>query len=82
MFDSHLPGHGVLILFADERVAECRQGKTPVKLMNARPEVPYLQGAAYNLPGAARFVDEKNNLEITLVEKIGNAYKLRIAPLR
>ena len=82
MFDPHLPGHGVLILFADERVAECRQGKTPVKLMNARPKVPYLQGAAYDLPGVARFVDEKNNLEITLVEKIGNAYKLRIAPLR
>ncbi len=81
-FDEQLPGKGILILYADERVAECRQGKTPVKLMNANPLLPYLQGAAFDLPGSAQFRDEKNNLEITLLEKRGNVYKLRIAPIR
>ena len=81
-FDSHLPGKGVLIMYGDDRVAECRWGRAPVKLMNANSSVPYLQGAAFDLPGKANFRDEKNNIEITLLEKKGHSYKIRIRKLR
>lgn len=81
-FDPHLPGHGVLILFADDNVAECRHGRSPVKMMNANPSVPHLQGAAFSLPGNSVFRDEANNLEIRLVERVGHSYRLRIDKIR
>jgi hypothetical protein len=78
-FDSHLPGKGVLIMFADDRIGECRHGESPVRLMNADPAVPYLQGAAFDLPGKEVFIDKKNKIEIRIVEKIGDSYKIRIS---
>ena len=77
-FDPYLPGHGVLIMYADDRVRECRYGRAPVKLRDADPSVPYLQGAAFDLPGKPVFTDKENGMEIRLVEKIGNAYKIRV----
>jgi hypothetical protein len=77
-FDPHLPGKGVLIMYADDRVGECRHGASPVRLMNGDPSVPYLQGAAFDLPGKEVFIDKKNKIEIRIVEKTGNTYKLRI----
>ena len=50
--------------------------------MNANASVSYLQGAAFDLPGKANFRDEKNNIEITLLEKTGHAYKIRIRKIR
>jgi len=32
-FDPYLPGKGVLIMYADDSIEECRYGKSPVKLM-------------------------------------------------
>lgn len=81
-FDAQLPGRGVLILYADDRVAECRYGRAPVKLMNADPSIPYLQGAAYDLPGKNVFRDEKHNIEIRIVGKKGNSYTLRVSQIR
>jgi hypothetical protein len=46
--------------------------------MNGDPSVPYLQGAAFDLPGKEVFIDKKNKIEIRIVEKTGNIYKLRI----
>jgi len=37
-----------------------------------------LQGAAFDLPGKPVFTDKENGMEIRLVEKIGNAYKIRV----
>jgi hypothetical protein len=81
-FDPHLPGKGILIMDADDSNEECRYGKSPVRLMNADPIVPYLQGAAFDLPGKEVFIDKKNNIEIRLIEKIGDSYRIRISKIR
>jgi len=80
-FDPHLPGKGVLIMYADDSIDECRHGRAPVKLMDADSSIPYLQGAAFDLPDKAVFTDKDNDIEIRLVEKIGNAYKVRISEI-
>lgn len=80
-FDANLPGKGVLIMYADDNIYECRHGQAPVKLMDADPSVPYLQGAAFDLPDKGVFTDKDNGIEIRLVEKIGNAYKIRISKI-
>jgi hypothetical protein len=46
--------------------------------MNADPAVPYLQGAAFDLPGKEVFIDKKNKIQTRIVEKSGNSYKIRI----
>ena len=81
-FDSHLPGKGILIMYADDRIEECRYGKSPVRLMNAEPAVPYLQGAAFDLPGKEVFIDKESSIEIRIIEKIGNSYRIRISKIR
>ena len=45
-FDRYLPGSGILIMYADDRIHECRHGDAPVRLMNATPAIPNLEGAA------------------------------------
>ncbi len=82
VFDSNLPGKGVLIMFADDRIAECRNGKSPVKLAGADPSVPDLRGAAFGMGGKTRFVDEKNNLEIVLLEEVNGSFRVRVGPVR
>ncbi len=81
-FDPYLPGRGVLIMYGDDSIAECRNGQSPVKLMNANPSAPHLQGAAFDLPDKAAFTDPKNGIDIRLIEKAGDAYKIRIARKR
>jgi hypothetical protein len=81
-FDPHLPGKGILIMYADDSIGECRYGKSPVRLMDADPSVSYLQGAAFNLTGKAVFVDKKNGIEIRLIEKIDDSYRIRIGKIR
>ena len=79
--DKVLPRHGVLILHADDRIAECRQGRTPVKLVNADPSVAHLEGAAFDVGKQASYQDAGHNLRIQLTEKVDNAYRIRISPL-
>ena len=81
-YDSQLPGEGVLIMYANDRVAECRHGRAPVKLMDADPKVPWLNGAAFSLPNKPNFVDSANNIQIELIEKIGSAYKIKISRMK
>jgi immune inhibitor A len=78
--DKNLPGSGVLIMYADDRIAECRKGEAPVKLMNADPQKPNLEGAAFDVDKKAVFVDKRNKIEIRVLEKIGPSYKLAIGP--
>lgn len=80
-FDKTLPGSGVLIMYADDDIPECRHGKAPVKLMDANPSVPNLKGAAYDVGGNDTFEDRKHKVGIQLKEKIQGSYKLAISPL-
>jgi hypothetical protein len=68
-------------MVADDRIAECRQGKAPVRLINADPSVPHLEGAAFDIGKKASFRDERNRISIQLEEKIGNSYRILIGPL-
>jgi M6 family metalloprotease-like protein len=77
--DKNLPGSGVLIMYADDNIPECRFGKAPVKLMNANPSVPHLEGAAFDIGGKESFQDSKNKLKIQLKEKRAGSYKVLIS---
>ncbi len=80
-YDKNLPGSGVLIMYADDRIAECRHGKAPVKLMDADSSVPHLEGAAFDIGKRTSFEDEINRIRIDLKEKIGNSYRILVSPL-
>ena len=80
-FDKNLPGSGVLIMFVDDTIGECRHGKAPVKLIYADPSVPYLEGAAFDIVKKDNFHDEKNRIRIELKEKMGSSYKILVSPL-
>ncbi len=76
-----IPGKGILIMYADDTIDECRHGRSPVKLVNANPSIPALKGAAFTLQGNSEFVDKTNGITIKLIERIGNSYKLQINKL-
>ena len=80
-YDKNLPGSGVLIMYADDRIAECRHGKAPVKLMDADSSVPHLECAAFEIGKRTSFLDKKNGVRIELKEKIGNSYRILVSPL-
>jgi M6 family metalloprotease-like protein len=77
-FDKYLPGSGVLVMYADDKIAECRHGEAPVKLIDADSGIPNLEGAAFDVDKKDSFVDSENGLTIQLVEKIGDSYKVSI----
>jgi len=77
--DRVLPGSGVLILYADDRIAECRRGRSPVRLMDADPSVPHLEGAAFDIGRKGSFRDNRNRISIRLEEKIGSSYRVLIS---
>jgi hypothetical protein len=81
-FDPHLPGHGILIMKADDTVEECRHGLSPVKLVDADPSVPDLKGAAFDLPGKAVYTDKEKGIEIRLMEKNGDSYRIRVRGIK
>ena len=75
--DKVLPRYGVLILFADDRIAECRQGRAPVKVVNADPSIARLEGAAFDVGKHASYSDTAQRLHLQVREKVGSAYRLR-----
>jgi M6 family metalloprotease-like protein len=77
--DKNLPSHGVLIYYCDDRIAECRHGKAPLKLMNADPSVPELKGAPFTLKGKNTYRDKKRDISIKLVAKRGQNYKISVS---
>lgn len=83
IFDRNLPGHGVLIMKADDGIAECRRGQSPIRIMDANPDQKWLLGAAHDLPGQSKYVDKEHGIEVRLLEKTGHAYRIAIgkAPL-
>lgn len=80
-FDKNLPGSGVLVMYADDTVSECRRGRAPVRLMNADPATPYLEGAAFDVGAKASFQDKKRNIHIRVLEKVSGSYRISIGPL-
>ena len=66
-------------MFADDTIAECRHGKAPVKLVNADPSVPHLEGAAFDIGKKEMFQDEKHKIKIQLQEKIASSYKILVS---
>jgi immune inhibitor A len=81
-FDRNLPGSGVLIMHADDSVAECRHGRSPVKLMDANPSVPHLEGAAFDIGKNTSYVDPKHNVKIEITNRIGSSYNILVGPHR
>ena len=79
--DRVLPGHGVLIMYADDNIPECRHGKAPIRLMNADPSIPHLEGAAFDTGKKDYFHDEKNKISIQLKEKMEGSYRILLRPL-
>lgn len=75
-FDQFLPGSGVLILRADDSVAECRHGRSPVKLVDADPSQPRLTGAAFSPGGRSEYVDTAHGLRVRVVEAAGQAFRV------
>lgn len=76
--DVNLPTSGVLILYADDTVDECRRGKAPVKIMDANPDIPYLNDATYDMTRKRVFIDSARNLAIVLLQKVGQSYDIRV----
>ena len=77
--DRNLPSHGVLIYYCDERIAECRYGKSPIKLVDAHPSGPELKGAPFTLGGKSMYKDEKRNISIRLVAQRGDNYEIYVS---
>lgn len=78
--DKYLPGHGVLIMFADDRVHRAVDGKAPAKLVNADPDIPDLNGAAFDIGKNESYVDVRNGIRIRLLRKIERSYEVEISP--
>jgi hypothetical protein len=78
-YDQNSPSSGILISYADDRyLGECRHGQAPVQLMNANPDVPYLEGAAFDIGQKEIFVDTRYNLAIILLRKVDLSYEIQI----
>jgi len=52
------------------------------KIFEAYPKVPWLNGAAFSLPNKPKFVDNDNNIQIELVEKIVSSYKIKTSRMK
>jgi len=77
--DRNLPSHGVLIYHCDDRIAECRHGKSPIKVVNADPSVPELKGAPFALEGKNTYRDEKRDISMRLVAQRGENYEIYVS---
>ena len=76
--DANCPTTGILIMYADDSVYECRNGEAPVKIMDANPDVPYMNDATYDIGKKDQYVDTKNNVAIILLEKDDLSYQIQI----
>lgn len=78
--DANCPASGILIMYADDTVYECRNGKTPVKIIDANPIVPYLNDAVFDINKKDIYTDAKNNITVKLQKKEGLSYQVQIIP--
>jgi len=80
--DANCPTAGILVLYADDTVLECRHGEAPVRIMDANPSVPFMNDATYDIGKVDRFVDAENNIAIILESQDGLAYRIRVTTAR
>jgi M6 family metalloprotease-like protein len=76
--DANLPTTGILIMYADDTIYECRHGEAPVKIMDANPSVPYMNDATYDIGKEESYIDTKNNIAIILQKKDGQSYQIQV----
>jgi M6 family metalloprotease-like protein len=76
--DANLPSSGVLVLYGDDTVLECRHGSAPIKIKDANPNVPYLNDAAFDIGKNDTYVDTENNIAIVLLQKEGQSYIVQV----
>lgn len=51
-----------------------------MKLINAEPAVPHLEGAVFDIGKKDIFVDERNRLNIQVMDKRGDSRRILINP--
>lgn len=78
-FDPYLPGHGVLLMHCNDAIDECHYGRTPVRLVNADPGQPFLNGAAFSLASRSEYSDPASGLRLELRDAVGQALRLRLS---
>jgi hypothetical protein len=80
-YDRFLPGRGMLILRIDDDAGECMGGESPVRLVNANPKIPLLEGAAFDIGGNESFSDKELGVKVRLVEMRGYSCLVSVEPL-
>lgn len=78
--DTNCPATGILVLYSDDTVYECRHGNAPVRIMDANPAVLYFNDATYDIGKKNKYIDTKNHIAIILEKKDGLAYQIRVTP--
>jgi hypothetical protein len=61
---------------ADDRVRECRKGRSPVKLIRADLSMEHLEGAAFDVGKKSEFIDMEHGLKIRIMSGEGDSYKI------
>jgi hypothetical protein len=51
-----------------------------VKLVDANPGVPHLEGAAFDVGKNDSFQDGQRGIRVRLLEKVGSSYRILIGP--
>jgi hypothetical protein len=64
-------------MLADDRVRECRKGRSPEKLISADPSMEHLEGAAFDIGKKSEFIDMEHGLKIRIMSGKGTLTKLR-----
>ena len=77
--DRNLPAHGLLIYYCDDTIPECRYGRSPIKLVNAKPEIPQLKGAPFTLEGKRTYENERHGISIKLIDQRGESYRISVS---
>lgn len=79
-YDRFLPGKGLLIMRIDDDAGECMGGKSPVRLVDANPKVPLLEGAAFDLGGNESFTDRELGVRVRLLGMRGYSMLVAVEP--
>ncbi len=77
--DRNLPAYGLLIYYCDDTIAECRHGRSPIKLVNANPGISHLKGAPFTLEGKSTYENAKHGISIKLLDQKGEIYKISVS---
>jgi len=77
--DRNLPSHGVLIYYCDDKISECRHGRSPVRVINADPDVPELKGAPFTMEGTSAFNDDASKITVKLIGIMESSVKVYVS---